>query len=472
MSLAFFYRKRSGDLSSIIMNDVGALRQSIGVAFQKIIVEPINIFTIAILLFIISWKLMLIALLIIPFSQLIMQTIGNSIRRKARRNTKQIGGILSIITETLTSIRIIKAFAMGEKEKERFNRESWKYFNLLFRSSKLRLMSSPIIESIGVSMAVLLLWLGGSSVIKNESLSSEDFLRFMFLLFSMLGPIRSLSNVHIVLQNGFASVERIFTILDEKPEILDSGIKKIQTLKTNLKFEGVSFAYDSGSFRLNNINFEIPKGNTVALVGSSGCGKSTIADLIPRFFDINEGIISIDGIDIKDFSITSLNGIMGIVTQETILLNTSIRENIIYGNKIVDEHKLIDSMKAANAIDFINDLEFGLDTLVGERGVKLSGGQKQRVAIARALYKNPKLLILDEATSALDSESERLVQQALENLMDDRTVLIIAHRLSTVRNADNIIVLDNGKIVEQGTHKDLIQLDKYYKFLYDNQFRD
>jgi len=472
MSLAFFYRKRSGDLSSIIMNDVGALRQSIGVAFQKIIVEPINIFTIAILLFIISWKLMLIALLIIPFSQLIMQTIGNSIRRKARRNTKQIGGILSIITETLTSIRIIKAFAMGEKEKERFNRESWKYFNLLFRSSKLRLMSSPIIESIGVSMAVLLLWLGGSSVIKNESLSSEDFLRFMFLLFSMLGPIRSLSNVHIVLQNGFASVERIFTILDEKPEILDSGIKKIQTLKTNLKFEGVSFAYDSGSFRLNNINFEIPKGNTVAFVGSSGCGKSTIADLIPRFFDINEGIISIDGIDIKDFSITSLNGIMGIVTQETILLNTSIRENIIYGNKIVDEHKLIDSMKAANAIDFINDLEFGLDTLVGERGVKLSGGQKQRVAIARALYKNPKLLILDEATSALDSESERLVQQALENLMDDRTVLIIAHRLSTVRNADNIIVLDNGKIVEQGTHKDLIQLDKYYKFLYDNQFRD
>ena len=472
MSLAFFYRKRSGDLSSIIMNDVGALRQSIGVAFQKIIVEPINIFTIAILLFIISWKLMLIALLIIPFSQLIMQTIGNSIRRKARRNTKQIGGILSIITETLTSIRIIKAFAMGEKEKERFNRESWKYFNLLFRSSKLRLMSSPIIESIGVSMAVLLLWLGGSSVIKNESLSSEDFLRFMFLLFSMLGPIRSLSNVHIVLQNGFASVERIFTILDEKPEILDSGIKKIQTLKTNLKFEGVSFAYDSGSFRLNNINFEIPKGNTVALVGSSGCGKSTIADLIPRFFDINEGIISIDGIDIKDFSITSLNGIMGIVTQETILLNTSIRENIIYGNKIVDEHKLIDSMKAANAIDFINDLEFGLDTLVGERGVKLSGGQKQRVAIARALYKNPKLLILDEATSALDLESERLVQQALENLMDDRTVLIIAHRLSTVRNADNIIVLDNGKIVEQGAHKDLIQLDKYYKFLYDNQFRD
>ena len=259
MSLAFFYRKRSGDLSSIIMHDVGALNQSIGVAFQKIIVEPINIFTIAILLFIISWKLMLIAILIIPFSQFIMQTIGRSIRRKARRNTKQIGGILSIITETLSSIRIVKAFAMGEKEKERFNIESWKYFNLQFRSSKLRLMSSPIIESIGVSMAVLLLWLGGSSVIKGASLSSEDFLRFMFLLFSMLGPIRSLSNVHIVLQNGFASAERIFTILDEKPEIVDSGIKKIQTLETNLKFENVSFAYDSGSFRLTDINFEIPK---------------------------------------------------------------------------------------------------------------------------------------------------------------------------------------------------------------------
>ena len=250
MSLAFFYRKRSGDLSSIIMHDVGALNQSIGVGFQKIIVEPINIFTIAILLFIISWKLMLIALLIIPFSQFIMQTIGRSIRRKARRNTKQIGGILSIITETLSSIRIVKAFAMGEKEKERFNIESWKYFNLQFRSSKLRLMSSPIIESIGVSMAVLLLWLGGSSVIKGASLSSEDFLRFMFLLFSMLGPIRSLSNVHIVLQNGFASAERIFTILDEKPEIVDSGIKKHTDSKNNLKFENVSFAYDTGSFKL------------------------------------------------------------------------------------------------------------------------------------------------------------------------------------------------------------------------------
>ena len=472
MSLAFFYRKRSGDLSSIIMHDVGALNQSIGVAFQKIIVEPINIFTIAILLFIISWKLMLIALLIIPFSQFIMQTIGRSIRRKARRNTKQIGGILSIITETLSSIRIVKAFAMGEKEKERFNIESWKYFNLQFRSSKLRLMSSPIIESIGVSMAVLLLWLGGSSVIKGASLSSEDFLRFMFLLFSMLGPIRSLSNVHIVLQNGFASAERIFTILDEKPEIVDSGIKNIQTLETNLNFENVSFAYDSGSFRLTDINFEIPKGNTVALVGSSGSGKSTIADLIPRFFDISKGIISIDGIDIKDFTIASLSGIMGIVTQETILLNTSIRENIIYGNEIVDDHKLLDSITAANAIDFINDLEDGLDTVIGERGVKLSGGQKQRVAIARALFKNPKLLILDEATSALDSESERLVQEALETLMEDRTVLVIAHRLSTVTNADKIIVLDNGKIIEQGTHKDLIQLNKHYKFLYDNQFRD
>ena len=472
MSLAFFYKRRSGDLSSIIMNDVGALNQSIGATFQKIIVEPINIFTISLLLFIISWKLMLIALFIIPFSQFIMQVIGRSIRRKARRNTKQIGGILSIITETLYSIRIVKAFAMSEKETERFNAESWKYFSLQFRSSKLRLMSSPIIESIGVSMAVLLLWLGGSSAINNASLSSEDFLRFMFLLFSMLGPIRSLSNVHIVLQNGFASAERIFTILDEKPQIVDSGIKNIQTLKNNLKFENVSFAYDTGSFKLNKINFEISKGNTVALVGSSGAGKSTIADLIPRFFDIYEGIISIDGRNIKEFSIASLSGIMGIVTQETILLNTSIRENILYGNEIADEHKLIECIKAANAIDFINDLEFGLDTLVGERGVKLSGGQKQRVAIARALFKNPELLILDEATSALDSESERMVQEALETLMADRTVLVIAHRLSTVRKADNIIVLENGNIIEQGTHKELIHLNKYYKFLYDNQFRD
>ena len=471
LSLSFFHRRKSGDLSSIVTHDVSQLNQSIGTTFQKIIVEPINILAFTILLFIISWKLMLVALVIIPFSQFVIQTIGKSIRRKARRNTKQIGGILSIITENLSTVRIVKAFSMEKNEISRFNQESWKYFELLFRSSKLRLMSSPIIETIGVSMAVILLWLGGSEVMVGSSLSSEDFLRFMFLLFSMLGPIRSLSNVHITLQNGYASAERIFEVLDEKTEVVDSGENELKYLESELKFENVSFNYGEGSFQLSNINFQIDKGETIAVVGPSGAGKSTLADLIPRFYDVKKGKIIIDGRDIRKYKIDSLRKMMGIVTQETILLNTSIRDNITYGSDDeVDEKKMLKAADGANACEFINDLEFQYDTIIGERGVKLSGGQQQRMAIARAIYKNPSLLILDEATSSLDTKSERLVQNALDNLMKNRTVLVIAHRLSTIKNADKIIVIDEGKIVEAGTHDELYNAGGTYDRLYKIQF--
>ena len=469
LSLSFFYKRKSGDLSSVIIHDVTMLNNSIGTTFQKVIVEPINIIAFTVLLFIISWKLMLIALLIIPLSQLVIQYIGQSIRRKARRNTKQIGGILSIITENLSSTRIVKAFAMEDHEIDKFNNESWKYFGLLFRSAKLRLTSSPIIETIGVSMAVLLLWLGGSEVVIGSTLSSEDFLRFMFLLFSMLGPIRSLSNVHITLQNGYASAERIFDILDEKSDVADIGKHKINGLNKGVIFNNVNFNYDEGSFELENISFEISKGETVALVGASGSGKSTIADLIPRFFDVSGGKIIVDNKDIKEYRLRSLRGMMGIVTQETILLNTSIWQNIVYGSNF-DEKRLAEAAEGANAVEFIDSLEAKYDTLVGERGVKLSGGQQQRIAIARAIYKNPSLLLLDEATSALDTRSERLVQNALDNLMKNRTVLVIAHRLSTIKNADRIIVLDKGTIAESGTHKELYDKNGIYYNLYNIQF--
>ena len=472
LSLSFFHRRKSGDLSSIIIHDVSMLNQSIGTTFQKIIVEPINILAFTILLFIISWKLMLVAIVIIPLSQFVIQVIGKSIRRKARRNTKQIGGILSIITENLSTIRIVKAFSMEKNEVERFGQESWKYFRLLFRSSKLRLLSSPIIETIGVSMAVVLLWIGGSEVIVGSTLSSEDFLRFMFLLFSMLGPVRSLSNVHINLQNGYASAERIFDILDEKTDVVDSGKEKILTLEQELKFENVGFNYGEGTFQLNDINFKINKGQTIAFVGASGAGKSTIADLIPRFYDVNQGKIIIDGKDIKSYQLESLRQMMGIVTQETILLNTSIRNNITYGTSSNEEKKLMEAAIGANASEFIDGLEHKYETIIGERGVKLSGGQQQRIAIARAIYKNPSLLLLDEATSALDTKSERLVQDALDNLMENRTVLVIAHRLSTIKNADKIIVMDVGRIVEMGTHNELYKANGIYQRLYDIQFDD
>ena len=470
LSLSYFQRRKSGDLSSVIINDVQSLNQSIGTTFQKIIVEPINILAFTVLLFIISWKLMLVALLIIPLSQFVIHIIGKSIRRKARRNTRQIGGILSIITENFSSIRILKAFAVEKYESNRFNKESWEYFNLLFRSSKLRLMSSPIIETIGVTMAVILLWIGGSEIMVGSSLSSEDFLRFMFLLFSMLGPIRSLSNVHITLQNGYASAERIFEILDQKSDVTDFGDNTITSIKQSLIFENVSFRYNQGSFYLKNINFEILKGQTVALVGASGSGKSTIADLIPRFYDISEGKILIDNKDIKEYTVESLRKMMGIVTQETILFNTSISNNISYGSKMIKKDDVVKAAKAANALEFIQELDSGFETIIGERGVKLSGGQKQRIAIARAIYKNPSLLILDEATSALDTRSESLVQSALDNLMKNRTVLVIAHRLSTIKNANKIIVMDNGEISEFGTHDELYSDKGIYFKLYNIQF--
>ena len=470
MSLSFFHRRQYGDLSSVIIHDVGALNVSIGTVFQKIIVEPINIITFASLLFIISWELTLIAILVIPLSQFVIQLIGKSIRRKARRNTKQIGGITSLITETLSSIRIIQAFGMEDREIKRFNSESWKYFNLLFRSSKLRLMSSPIIESIGVGMAVLLLWFGGSEVMIQSSLSSEDFLRFMFLLFSMLAPIRSLSNVHVILQNGYASAERIFDILDYESEVVDAGTREISKIKDGVLFKNVEFSYEIGHFNLSNINFKIPKGKTIALVGASGAGKSTIADLIPRFFDVKKGEISIDGKDIRKFTIKSLRNIMGIVTQETLLLNASVKSNITCGQNSQDHSRILKAAESANALDFIENLESGFNTKIGDRGVKLSGGQRQRLAIARAIYCDPQILILDEATSSLDTESEKKVQIALENLMKDRTVFVIAHRLSTIKNADHILVMQDGKIEESGNHDILMNLNGTYAKLYENSF--
>ena len=470
LSLAFFDKRKFGDLSSVIIHDVGNLNKSISTTLHKIIVEPINIFAFMILLMIINSKLMFIAISIIPLSQIIIQFIGKSIRRKSRRNTKQIGGIFSIITETISSIRIVKAFSMESREINRFNAESWKYFKLLFRSSKLFHASSPIIELIGVSIAVLLLWLGGLEVMTEGSISSEDFLRFMFLLFAMLGPIRSLSTVHIVLQNGYASAERIFELLDKRPHVEDSGEINIKSIKNNIEFKNMGFKYGEEIFSLTDIDFKIEAGTTVALVGESGSGKSTIVDLIPRFYDVSVGSISIDGINIKDIKIKSLRAIMGIVTQETILLNDSIKANITYGSQFVDESSIYRSAESANALKFIKELKNGFETIVGEKGVKLSGGQRQRIAIARAIYKNPPLLILDEATSALDSKSEKLVQDALVNLMKNRTVIVIAHRLSTVRNSDQIIVLNKGEMIEKGSHDTLYKSKGTYNKLYNIQF--
>ena len=470
-SLSYFHQKKSGELTSIIINDVANLRRALGTSFHQLLVEPINLLAFTVLLFIINWKLALISVVIVPISGITIMMIGRSIRRKSRRTAAMIAGITNIITETFSSIRVVKAFAMEGYEVQRFFKETHKYFKLILRRAKLRLLASPITETLGVMMGVLLLWVGGMEVLSGKGLTPEDFLRFILLLFAMMDPLRKLSNVNVELQAGAASAERIFAILETPPTIVDElDAVKIDTFKDKIQLNDVSFKYESDDTVLKNISFEIKKGSTVALVGSSGAGKSTLADLIPRFYDVNQGAIEIDGQDIRYVTLNSLRRLMGIVTQETILFNDTVKANIAYGQKDVDDEQVIAAAKAANALEFIEELPKGLDTVIGEKGVKLSGGQRQRLAIARAIMKNPPILILDEATSALDTESERLVQEALETLMTDRTVLVIAHRLSTVTNADKIIVMEKGQIKEMGTHDELIQKNGLYSNLYNIQF--
>lgn len=470
LSLSFFDRTKSGELTSIVVTDVSNMRIALGTSFHKLFVEPINILMFISLLFIINTKLAIYATAIIPITAMIIFWIGRSIRRKSRRTAKQIAGIMGIITEILNSIRVVKAFGTENIERKRFKQEQDRYYNLISKRAKLRLVTSPITETIGAMIGVSLLWVGGVDVLVTGTMSSEDFIRFILILFSVLGPVRLLSNVSVNLQTGVASAERVFNILDTPPDIIEKpDAIDLKSFSKEIQFDKVGFNYDGGGKVLSDVSFSIHKGSIVAIVGPSGAGKSTIADLIPRFYEVKEGAITLDGQDIRDITLFSLRDKMGIVTQETILFDETIEFNITYGISEFTEEGLIASARAANAYDFIQDQPNGFQTVIGEKGVKLSGGQRQRIAIARAIFNNPPFLILDEATSALDTKSERLVQNALDNLMKNRTVLVIAHRLSTVKNADQIIVMDEGKIRQKGTHQELIQNDGLYSRLYQFQ---
>jgi len=343
----------------------------------------------------------------------------------------------------------------------------------MLRKDILRLVSSPISEIIGASIAALLLWIGARDVLVAQSISSEDFIRFILLLFSLFGPMKNLSNVFNELQNGLASADRVFSILDTKSDIINvPDATHVDNLEKEIIFKDLSFHYGNKDEQvLKNINFSISSGQIIALVGPSGAGKSTLVDLIPRFYDTTKGSIFIDDNNIKEIDINSLRSLMGIVTQETFLFNDTVRANISYGVESLSDDIIKDAAIAANAHEFIKKLPDGYETIIGERGVSLSGGQRQRIAIARAIVKNPPILILDEATSSLDTESEKKVQQAIEKLMRNRTVIVIAHRLSTVHNADKIIVLDKGEIIDEGSHDELINRDGIYKQLHNMQFQ-
>ena len=472
MSLSYFDKSQSGALSSIVLNDVSNMRVAFGASFHKLFVEPINIILFVALLLIINLKLALISIIIVPLSGAIVILIGRSIRRKSKRTAEKIARIMSIMAENLNSIRVVKSFSMESFETDRFTSEQERYYQLIFRRAKLRLISSPIIEMIGAFIGVCLLWIGGHDVLVAQSMNSEDFIRFILILFSVLGPIRNLSNVSVELQKGFASADRVFEVLDT-PELIKSkqNATIISELNDQISFNNVSFNYDGTDSVLKDVSFNMKKGTVTALVGSSGAGKSTIADLIPRFYDVVDGSVTIDGVDIKDIEIKSLRRLMGIVSQETILFNDTIGSNIKYGLRSVSDKRLELAAKNANAFDFIKEQPEGFETIIGEKGVRLSGGQRQRIAIARGILKNPPILILDEATSSLDTESEYLVQTAIDNLMADRTVLVIAHRLTTVENADSILVMDSGQIIASGTHQELLNQEGIYTRLYNKQFK-
>ena len=472
LPLSFFQKTKSAELSSIVMNDVSNLRTAFAQSIKSLINDPISILVILCMLFIINVKMTIYVLFAVPISAYIITKLGQSIRRKSMRSSIQIAGLMNIFQETITGIRIVKAFIMEKFEIKRFSGENKKFFHLSFIQENMRILTIPINDIIGISLGILLLWIGGREVMIHGNLDSDEFIRYIIYLFAMLQPAKKLGSVNTIIQGGIASAERVFKIIDVKSHINDPEIPKVlNEFKHQIKFDNVSFQYEnSDQSSLVNINAEIPRGSTIALVGSSGAGKSTFADLIPRFYDVSKGVISIDGIDIRDLEIEKLRRFMGIVSQDTILFNDTVSNNICYGQPNTDIEKIHLAADTANALEFIESLPNGFNTIIGEKGTRLSGGQKQRISIARAILKNPDILILDEATSSLDTESERKVQEAIDHLVQNRTVIVIAHRLSTITSAEQIIVLNEGKLIEFGTHNELLEKNGKYKKLYNIQF--
>ncbi len=475
LPMSYFKQERVGNLISRLTNDVNVVQTSISAAFLNLIREPLTIIVFVGIALSISWQLTLLAFVILPFSMFIIAWIGLKLRKHSSRIQAKMADITSILQETISGVKIVKAFGMENYENKKFVDETNNYFKMMLRIVRIRNASSPITETLSVLVGAVIIYYGGVLVLQYNTLKASEFLGFLFAIFQLMPPIKELSTVNNRIQESSAAGDRIFEILDTNPNIKDKpDAVKIEQFKSTIEFSHLNFQYeDSEELVLDDINFKVNKGEIIALVGPSGGGKSTLVDLIPRFYDPIGGKILIDGIDIKDINIKNLRSLMGIVTQETFLFNESIKSNIAYGLGDYPIEKIIEAAKTANAHNFIVDLPDGYETIIGERGLKISGGQRQRISIARAIVKNPEIMIFDEATSALDNESELLVQEAIERMMKNRTTFVIAHRLSTIRNASRILVLDKGKIIQIGTHDNLIQ-DKnglYNKF-YEMQFRD
>jgi len=470
LPLSFYSNERKGDIMARMNNDVQEIEWSVIGAIEMVFRDPPTVIIYLVTLFVMSPELTLFSLILIPLAGLLIGKIGKSLKRSSDVGMKKTGDLLSIIEETLGGLRIIKAFRAESQLNQRFtgmNNDLRRVMNRIYRKKDL---ASPLSELMGSGVIVAIMWYGGSAVLSgSSSLSPEVFMTFILLFTQILPPIKAITQAYYNLQKGRASMDRVNQILDAENTIPEKeNAQHIQSLQSKVEFKNVSFDY-SGSPIINGVDFQLDKGKTIALVGPSGSGKSTLADLLSRFYDVKSGQITIDGKDLRDLKLSDLRGLMGIVSQESILFNDSVFNNIALGNPDATMEAVIEAAKLANAHDFISGLEDGYFTVIGDRGSKLSGGQRQRLSIARAVLKNPDILILDEATSALDTESERLVQDALSVLMKNRTSLVIAHRLSTIRHADEILVLELGKIIERGTHDELISHGGMYKRLCDLQ---
>ncbi len=469
LSLGFFSEERKGDIIARMSGDVQEIESSIMSSLDMIFKNPILIIVYFVTLLVISWQLTLFTIIFVPVFGWFMGYVGRKLKAKSIKAQALWSDTMSQVEETLGGLRIIKAFCAEEKMNRRFDKVNSAYRNDIMRVNIRQQMAHPMSEFLGTVMIVIVLWFGGILVLSNETITGPTFIYYMVVLYSILQPLKDFSRASYNIPKGMASMERIDKILKAEVTIREKeNPMHIRSFEHDIEFRHVGFKYDQ-QWVLRDVNIVIPKGKTVALVGQSGGGKSTLVDLIPRYYDVQEGEVLIDGINVKDLGIHDLRQLIGNVNQEAILFNDTFLNNITFGVENAMKEDVVRAAKIANAYDFIMESEHGFDTNIGDRGGRLSGGQRQRVSIARAILKNPPILILDEATSALDTESERLVQDALYKLMKTRTTIAIAHRLSTIKNADEICVIHEGRIVERGTHASLLAADGYYKKLHDMQ---